>query len=58
VRQKKTKLEEKVKTLLAEQTRADQEGKTSSTVKQPSGQDKVYEQLQRLEKQAARIEKF
>jgi transposase len=54
LRQKKEKLEQKVKTLLAEHTRADQEGETSSTAEQ----DKVHEQIQRLEKQAARIEKF
>jgi transposase len=53
LRQKKAKLEQKVKTLLAEQTRADQEGETSSTAEQ----DKVHEQIQRLEPQAARLEK-
>jgi transposase len=58
LRQKKVKLEEKVKTLLAEHTRADQQGETASTAEQPSGQDKVYEQIQRGEKQAARIETF
>jgi hypothetical protein len=58
LRQKKEKLEQKVKTVLAEHTRADQAGETSSTAEQPSEQDKVHEQMQRLEKQAARIEKF
>jgi transposase len=58
LRQKKAKLEEKVQTLLAEQTRADQEGEPSRTAAQSSEQDKVREQIQRLEKQAARIEKF
>jgi transposase len=47
LRQKKAKLAEKVKTLLAEHTRANQQGETSSTAAQPSGQDKVYEQIQR-----------
>jgi transposase len=54
LRQKKEKLEQKVKTVLAEHTRADQEGETSNTAEQ----DKVHEQIQRLEQQAARIEKF
>ena len=54
LRQKQEKLEQKVKTLLAEHTRADQEGETFSTAEQ----DKVHERIQRLEKQAARIEKF
>jgi transposase len=54
LRQKQAKLEQKVKTLLAEHTRADQEGETSST----AAQDKVHEQIHRLEKRAARIEQF
>jgi transposase len=58
LRQKQEKLEQKVKALLAEHTRADQEGETSSPAEQPSEQDKVHEQIQRIEKQAARIEKF
>jgi hypothetical protein len=58
LRQKKEKLEEKVTTLLAAHTRADREGETSSTADQPSDQDKVHEQIHRLERQAARLEKF
>jgi transposase len=53
-RQKHEKLEQKVKTLLAKHTRADQEGETSSTAEQ----DKGHEPIQRLEQQAARLEKF
>jgi transposase len=55
LRQKKEKLEEKVKTLLAEQTRADQEGETSSTAEQPAEQATEHEQIQRLAKQAAAL---
>jgi transposase len=53
-RQKQEKLEQKVKTLLTEHTSADQEGEPSSTAEQ----DTVHEHIQRLEKQAACIEKF
>jgi hypothetical protein len=53
-RQKQEKLEQKVKTLLTEHTRADQEGEPSS----PAEQDKVHEQIRCLEKQAACIEKL
>jgi transposase len=58
LRQKQAKLEEKIKKLLEEHTRAAQAGETSSTAEQPSERDKVHEQRQRLEKQAARIAKF
>jgi transposase len=58
LRQKKAKLEEKVKILLAEHTRADQAGETASAAEQRPAQDTVQEQIQRLEKQAARIQKF
>jgi transposase len=54
LRQKKEKLEQKVKTLLTEHTRADQEGETSSTAEP----DNVHEQIRRIEKQAARLEQF
>ena len=58
MRQKKEKLEEKVKKLLEEHTRADQAGETSRTAEQPSAQDKVHAQRPRLEKQVARIAQF
>jgi hypothetical protein len=54
LRQKQEQLEQTVKTLLAEQSRADQEGEPSRTAEQ----DKGHEPIQRLEKQAARIETF
>ena len=57
-RQKKEKLRQKVKTFLAEHTRADQERKTSSIAEQPSEQDNVHEPIQRIEQQAARMETF
>jgi hypothetical protein len=55
-RQNKAPWEEQVKTFLAEHTRADQEGETTSTAERPSGQDTVSEQMQRGEQQAARME--
>jgi transposase len=58
LRQKKEKLEEKVQTLLAEHQRADQERKLSSAAVQGAEQAKAQVQMQRLEKQVARIEKF
>jgi len=51
------KLQEKVQTLLAEHQRADQERTLSSAAVQRAEQDKVQVQMQRLEKQVARIEK-
>jgi hypothetical protein len=50
LRQKKEKSEQKVKTLLAEHTRADQEGETSSTAEPRAEPDKVHEQIQRLQR--------
>jgi transposase len=58
LRQKKEQLEQTVKQLLEEHTRADQEGETSRSAAPRSEQDKGQEQIQRLEKQATRIEKF
>ena len=58
LRQKKAKLEEKIKTLLAEHSRADQEGETASATVQPSEQDKAQEQMQWLAKQVTRMQKF
>lgn len=58
LRQKREKLEEKVKSLLEEHARADQAGEASRRVESRSEQDQVQVQIQRLEKQAARIEKF
>jgi len=47
LRQKQAQWEEKVKKLLAEQTRADQAGEPSRPAEQPAEQDKVHEQRQR-----------
>ena len=58
LRQKKEKLEEKVKKLLAEHQKADQEGEVSRAGAHRSEQDKAQEQIERLEKQAARIAAF
>jgi transposase len=58
LRQKQEPLAQKVKTLLAETTSADQEGEPPNPAEQPSEPDKVHEQSQRLAKQAARMEKF
>jgi hypothetical protein len=58
LRQKKEKLEAKVKKLLAEHQKADQEGEVSRAGAHRSEQDKAQEQIERLEKQAARIAAF
>src|SRR5215831_9803672 len=56
LRQKQAKLEEKVQKLLEEHARADQAGEASSVAEQRSEQDKAHAHMQRLEKQATRIE--
>jgi transposase len=58
LRQKQAKLEEKVKKLLAVHARADQQEEAACTAAPPTAQDKGHEQIQRLEKHAARIAQF
>lgn len=58
LRRKKEKLEEKVKQVLAQHERADQEEGESLIAARCSDQQKRQEQLKRLEKQAARIAAF
>lgn len=58
LRQKKEKLEAKVKSLLEAHARADQEGAAASRADVCAEQDRVQKQMQRLEKQAARIQAF
>lgn len=58
LRQKKAKLEAKVKGLVQAHARADQEGAAARIAQPRAEPDKVQEQIKRLEKQAARIEHF
>jgi uncharacterized protein (DUF3084 family) len=58
LRQKKEKLEAKVQSLLEAHARADQEGAAASMAECRAEPDKVQEQMERLEKQAARIGNF
>jgi transposase len=58
LRQKQEKLEAKVQSLLEAHARADQEGAAVSIPESCAAPDKVQEQIERLEKQAARIENF
>jgi transposase len=58
LKQKKEKLEAKVRQLLDQHETADQAGEGSLSEARRSEQEKVHEQITRLEKQAVRIEAF
>jgi transposase len=58
LRQKQEKLEAKVQSLLEAHARADQEGATASVAESRDEPDKMQEQIERIEKQAARIANF
>lgn len=58
LRRKQEKLEEKVKSLLEQHTTVDKEGEAVIANTHRAEQEKVQEQIERLEKQAARIDAF
>jgi hypothetical protein len=58
LKQKKEKLEAKVRVLLEEHAIADKAGERACAEAYRSAQEKVHEQITRVEKQAARIEAF
>lgn len=58
LRRKQDKLEEKLQRVLAQHERADKEEGAASAPARHSEQQKVQDQLERLEQQAARIEAF
>ena len=58
LRRKQEKLEEKVKSLLEQHTTVDKEGEAVIANMHRAEQEKVQEQIERLEKQAARIDAF